>query len=80
MADVPPGETTVTSTVPAPAGLFAVSSVSLTIVTFVAGFVPNSTAVARVRPVPMTVTGVPPDAGPVPGLIDETVGATTYVN
>jgi hypothetical protein len=70
----------VTSAIPVPAELYAVSSVSLTIVTFVAGFVPKSTAVARVKPVPMTVTGVPPDAGPTAGLIDESVGATTYVN
>jgi hypothetical protein len=78
-AEAPPGETTVTSTVPVPAGLNAVSWVSLAMATFVAGVVPNSTAVALVKPVPMTVTGVPPAAGPKLGLTDETVGAGRYV-
>ena len=77
MADVPPGVVTVTSTVPVPAGLSAVITVSLTTVKFVAGFVPKSTAVAPVKPVPVIVTMVPPAAGPSFGLTAETVGAAT---
>ncbi len=75
MADVPAGVVTVTSTVPVPAGLSAVIVVSLTTVTFVAGVVPKSTAVAPVKPVPVIVTSVPPAVGPVVGLKPVTVGA-----
>ncbi len=64
VADVPAGVITVTSTAPLPAGLSAVIVVSLTTVTPVAGFVPKSTAVAPVKPVPVIVTEVPPAAGP----------------
>ncbi len=60
MADIPAGVVTVTSTVPVPAGLSAVIEVSLTTVTFVAAVVPNSTAVAPVKLVPVIVTSVPP--------------------
>ena len=48
---MPAGVVTVTSTVPEPAGLSAVIVVLLTTVTFVAPFVPKSTAVAPVKPV-----------------------------
>ena len=65
---------------PVPAGLSAVIDVSLTTVKFVAAFVPKSTAVAPVKPVPVIVTNVPPPSGPAVGLITETVGAARYVN
>ena len=38
-------------------------------------FMPNFTAVAPVRSVPVMVTVVPPAAGPLVGLSDVTVGA-----
>ncbi len=82
-AEVPAGVTTVTSTLPLPAGLSAVIVVPLTTVTPVAAFVQKSTAVAPVNPVPVIVTSVPPAAGPLDGLIPVTVGAATaamYVN
>ena len=50
VADVPAGVVTVTSTVPVPAGLTAVTVVAFTTVTSVAGVVPKSTAVAPVSP------------------------------
>ena len=60
MADVPRGLSTVTFTVPVPAGLIAVRVVSLTTVTSVAAVVPKSTPVSPIKPVPMIVTNVPP--------------------
>ena len=39
--------------------------------------VPNLTAVAPVKPVPVMVTVVPPAVGPVVGLTEVTVGAAT---
>ena len=80
MADVPPGATTVTSTVPVPAGLSTVIVVALTTVKSVAGVVPKSTAVAPVKPVPVIVTKVPPAGEPEVGLKPETVGTDWYVN
>ena len=78
MAEVPPGVVTVTSTVPAaPAGEVAVIEVADTTVTPVASAVPNFTAVAPVRLVPVMVTGVPPLVEPVVGLTALTVGAAT---
>ena len=64
---------------PVPAGLLAVIVVSLTTVTFVAGVVPKSTAVAPVKLVPTIVTRVPPAAGPVDGFIPVTTGAVAVV-
>ena len=49
--------------------------VELTTVTPVAALVPKSTAVAPVKPVPVTVTLVPPAVGPAVGLSPVTVGA-----
>ena len=72
---MPAGVVTVTFTVPVPAGLSAVIVVALTTVKPVAGFVPKSTAVAPVKPVPVIVTKVPPAAGPLVGLMPVTVGA-----
>jgi hypothetical protein len=78
VADVPPAVVTVTSTAPAdPAGAVAVMEVAELTVKPVAATVPNLTAVAPVKPVPVTVTDVPPAAGPELGLIAVTVGAAT---
>ena len=74
MADLPAGVVTVTSTVPEPAGLSAVIVVLLTTVTFIAPFVPKSTAVAPVKPEPVIVTKLSPAAGPRVGLKPVTVG------
>jgi hypothetical protein len=75
-AEVPLGVVTVTSTVPAPEGALTVSEVELTTLMEVPGFAdPKSTAVAPVKPVPVTVTEVPPAAGPLLGLTPVTVGA-----
>jgi hypothetical protein len=76
---VPSGVVTVTSTVPVPAGLFAVIVVSLTRTTPEAGVVPKSTAVAPVKPVPVIVTGVPPAVVPLVGLRPVTAGAAAVV-
>jgi len=70
----------VTSTVPVPAGEVAVIEVAELTVKLVALVAPNFTAVAPVKPVPVTVTDVPPAAGPDVGEIEVTVGAATWVN
>ncbi len=65
MALVPLGVATVMSCVPEPAGAVAVIWLSLTTLKFVAGFpAPNSTSVAPVNPLPLTVTVFPPAPGP----------------
>jgi hypothetical protein len=75
VGDVPPGVVTVTSTVPAlPGGAVAVICVAPFTVKVVAGIVPNLTAVAPERAVPVIVTLVPPAAGPEAGLTPVTVG------
>ncbi len=76
VAEVPPGVVTVTSTAPAvPAGAVAVREVADTTVKPVAAVDPKVTAVAPVKPVPVTVTLVPPAVGPEPGANAVTVGA-----
>ena len=74
-AEVPLGVVTVTSTVPVPAGAVTVRLVA---VTDVEPRCPRSepkwTAVAPVKSVPVTVTEVPPPAGPLVGLSPVTVG------
>jgi hypothetical protein len=60
--------------VPLPAGLFAVISVSFTIVKVLAFVDPKETLVAPVKPVPVIVTDVPPVSGPLVGLILVTFG------
>ena len=70
---VPFGVVTVNVTIPLPAGLVAVICVSLSTVKPLAA-VPNATAVVPVKPVPVMVTLVPPAAGPLDGLIFDTVG------
>ena len=76
---VPAEVVTLTSTVPVPAGLLAVIVVLLTTTTPVAAVVPKLTAVAPVNPVPVIVTGVPPAAGPLAGLMPVTTGAAATV-
>ena len=71
---MPPAVVTVTSTVPAPAGEVTVMEFAVSAVT-VPAVVPNLTAVAFARLVPVTVTLVPPAAGPALGLTAVTVGA-----
>jgi hypothetical protein len=75
VADVPPGVVTRTSTVPVPSGDVAVIDISLTNEKLVAGVTPKATAVTPVKPVPVMVTLVPPDAGPFAGLMPVTIGA-----
>src|ERR1700722_7957550 len=67
------------STAPLPADDVAVIEVAELTVKLVALVVPNFTAVAPVKLLPVIVTDVPPEAGPVVGEIDVTAGATTYV-
>ncbi len=74
VAEVPPAVVTVTSTVPVPAGEVTVMEAAVSAVTAPA-VVPKSTAVAFARLVPVTVTLVPPPAGPEVGPTAVTVGA-----
>ena len=76
VAEVPLAVVTVTFTVPVPDGAVdrerAPPPATLT---EVPGFeVPKSTAVAPVKPVPLTVTVLVPPAGPLVGLTEVTVG------
>jgi hypothetical protein len=64
VAEVPAAVVTVMSTVPVPAGLTAVIWVGVSSTTFLASTVPKFTAVASARPVPVTVTVLPPDEAP----------------
>src|SRR5205823_1380537 len=77
VALVPPAVVTVTSSVPVPAGDVAVILVALLMVKEVALLLPNLTAVAPVKLVPLMVTEVPPAAGPLVGEIEVTVGTAT---
>jgi hypothetical protein len=72
---VPDGVVTVISTIPVPAGEAAVIWVAEFTVKPDAKTAPNFTAVAPVNPVPVTVTEVPPAAGPKAGEIPVIVGA-----
>jgi hypothetical protein len=66
------------STVPADsAGAVAVIEVALLTVKEVAAVVPNFTAVAPVKAVPVMDTLVPPASGPLVGEIPVTVGPVT---
>jgi len=79
VAEVWPDTVTVTSTAPVPAGLVAVQlEVELQETPVAALPVPKSTVVSPEvveNPVPVIVTAVPPEAGPVVGLMLVTVGA-----
>ena len=57
-----------------------VSEVSEATTRLVPAVDPNSTVVAPVNPVPVTVTVVPPANGPKAGEIPVMVGTGTYVN
>jgi hypothetical protein len=70
---VPPGVLTKTSTVPVPAGEVAVQELAVQLVT-VAAAVPNP-AVPPDKLEPVIVTTVPPEVGPLVGLILVTFGA-----
>jgi hypothetical protein len=71
---------TVTSTVPAACGgEVTVIDVSELTVKLVAGTLPKFTAVAPVKPVPVTVTVVPPPVVPELGLTPVTDGAAAAV-
>ncbi|GGV00445.1 hypothetical protein GCM10010502_63660 [Kitasatospora aureofaciens] len=73
---MPLGVVTVTCTVPVPGGAVAVIWVSETTVKD-AVMAPNRTAVAPVKAVPVTVTRVPPAAGPEAGETEVTTGVAT---
>ncbi len=73
--EVPLGVVTVTSTVPVPDGAVTVRLVALITVTKVPAVVPKWTALAPVKPVPLTVTVLPPAGAPLVGLSPVTVGA-----
>ncbi len=75
VALVPAWVTTVTFTVPVPAGETAVMLVAEFTVIPVAGTVPKFTEVAPAKPVPMIVTEVPPVVGPLAGPMPVTTGA-----
>ena len=62
-----------TSALPEPAGVFAVSSVAETNLTSLP-LAPIVTVEAAVKPLPLILTGVPPAAGPWEGVIDSTLG------
>lgn len=73
-----PATVTVTETTPVPAGDVAVILVVLVTVYVVAGVVPNLTPVTPVtpeKPVPVITTVVPPEVGPLDGVIVLIVGA-----
>src|ERR1700683_1618379 len=72
---MPPGVDTTTLAAPAdPADVVAVTEVSVTTTTSVAAVPPTVTTVAPVNPVPVMVIGVPPAAGPEPGVTKVTGG------
>ena len=75
VALVPPPVVTAMSTVPLPAGEVAVIEVELLTVNDVALVLPNLTAVAPVKLVPVMATPVPPVVGPEFGFTLVTVGA-----
>ncbi len=80
----PSGVSTVSATAVPPgwAGLTAVSTVELRIVTWVAACSPNRTVVPATNPLPVTVTVVPPASGPLGGSkpSNASTGGPSYVN
>src|SRR5262249_47513307 len=78
VALVPPDDATVTSTIPAlAAGDTAEIDVSPFTVKPAAFVAPKRTAVAAVNPVPLIVTAVPPEAGPMVGDTPVNLGVGT---
>jgi hypothetical protein len=81
IAEVPPGVTTVTSTVPAgPAGAVTVILLVELTVNVAAAEEPKLTAETPLKLVPVIVTVVPPATGPADGLTPVTVGGLWNVN
>jgi hypothetical protein len=80
VALVPPAVVTVTSTTPVPAGETAVIELAELTAKLAALVAPNLTALAPVKPLPLTVTVVPPASGPAFGPTPPTVGGGRYVN
>lgn len=80
-APVPPGVVTATLAGPSAAagGVLQVIEVSLTTTTLVAACPAKRTDVAPVRPVPETVTAVPPAGGPLFGVTLVTTGAAISI-
>ena len=64
---MPPGLAAVMSTVPVPAGAVADRTVPLVTVIEEAGVAPKLTATPATKPLPDTVTTVPPASGPAAG-------------
>jgi hypothetical protein len=76
VVEVPLGVVTVIFTVPADsAGAQAKIDPSSFTTKFVAATLPNHTWLAPVKPLPSTVTGLPPAVDPVAGLTSVTAGA-----
>ena len=81
MTDVPPGVITVTSTTPAACGgATAVIDVAEFKVKDWGAMLPKRIAEAPAKFVPVIVTDVPPNPGPLLGLSPVTVGAGTATN
>jgi hypothetical protein len=79
-AFVPPGVVRMTLAVPTvPVGVLKLIDDAFTSVRFEATDPPTVTALTFSKPVPETMTTVPPAAGPEAGVIDEKIGAVTYV-
>ena len=78
---MPPAVVTVICTAPVliACGLVTFSWVADVALRFLPVSVPNLTAVAPARSVPVTVTTVPPAKGPAVGLMDAIVGTGTPV-
>jgi hypothetical protein len=79
-AEVPPGVLTVTSTVPAVSEGELAAQLVFVQLTAVAALEPKLTVVEtepETKPVPVTVTTVPPKSGPADGLMEVTVGITS---
>lgn len=68
MVDVPVGVATVALTAPAACAGAVATMVVLLVTVKVAALPPKATAVAPVKPLPVSVTAVPPAVGPPVGL------------
>src|SRR5262249_8438128 len=71
----PSGFVTVTSTLPKPGGVVAVSWVLDTKDVFTEALFPNLTVAPTWKPCPLSGAGVPPENGPEDGETDEILGA-----
>ncbi len=77
VAEVPPGVTTVTLTVPVPEGEVTLTWVAETTLKLVVAVDPNLIEVVPLRLVPLMVTAVPPAGVPAVGLMEVTVGTAS---